>query len=108
MQVYTLWIQIKPIFEMIKNAVQTAFNFTPIGMAINGIKAVHAKIQQHKVKHNALGSASFGGGMTLVGEQGPELVNLPRGSRIVLDFLIAQLCRSFGCASIPFELRSPD
>lgn len=32
---------------------------------------------------NAIGSSSFRGGMTMVGERGPELVSLPRGSRIL-------------------------
>ena len=32
---------------------------------------------------NAIGSLAFGGGVTRVGETGPELVMLPRGSRIV-------------------------
>ena len=31
---------------------------------------------------HALGTRSFGGGMTLVGERGPELVSLPQGSSI--------------------------
>lgn len=31
---------------------------------------------------NATGTSFFGGGLTMVGERGPELVQLPRGSRI--------------------------
>jgi hypothetical protein len=32
---------------------------------------------------NANGTTNWRGGMTLVGERGPELVNLPRGSQVV-------------------------
>jgi hypothetical protein len=34
------------------------------------------------IPHLAKGTRNFGGGLALVGEQGPELVNLPRGSRV--------------------------
>lgn len=34
-------------------------------------------------RHNALGSSSFVGGLTWVGEYGPEVVNLPRGSQVL-------------------------
>ena len=33
-------------------------------------------------ENNAAGTPYFRGGLTLVGERGPELVTLPRGSRI--------------------------
>ena len=42
--------------------------------------------------HNATGTADWRGGLTWVGEAGPELVNLPRGSQI----LNAQDSRSLG------------
>jgi hypothetical protein len=35
------------------------------------------------VPANANGTTNFQGGMTLVGERGPELVNLPRGSQVI-------------------------
>lgn len=34
------------------------------------------------IPHLATGTSGFGGGMALVGEQGPELVNLPRGAEV--------------------------
>jgi prefoldin subunit 5 len=34
------------------------------------------------IAHNALGTPYFGGGLSIVGEQGPELVTLPRGVAI--------------------------
>jgi TP901 family phage tail tape measure protein len=33
--------------------------------------------------HNALGTDNWRGGMTWVGERGPELVNLPKGSQVI-------------------------
>ena len=36
-----------------------------------------------KVGHNAAGTNFWGGGLTWLDEQGPELVNLPRGSQVI-------------------------
>ncbi len=77
-----LWNKIKPIFEKIANIAKVAFNFTPVGIAVNTVKTVTEKVNKNKTPHNALGSTNFEGGQTLVGEYGPELVNLPAGSRI--------------------------
>lgn len=77
-----LWNKIKPIFENIAKFAKFAFNFTPIGIAVNTVKTVTEKVNKNKVPHNALGSTNFEGGQTLVGEYGPELVNLPNGARI--------------------------
>lgn len=49
------------------------------GIAVGGMKLTQAAAP----KHNALGTSYFGGGTTLVGEYGPELVNLPRGSQVL-------------------------
>lgn len=35
------------------------------------------------VGHNAMGTADWRGGLTWVGEQGPELLNLPRGAQVI-------------------------
>ncbi|HEV7216696.1 MAG TPA: hypothetical protein VGP33_16440 [Chloroflexota bacterium] len=35
------------------------------------------------VGHNALGTTDWRGGLTWVGEQGPELLNLPRGAQVI-------------------------
>ena len=35
------------------------------------------------VGHNAMGASDWRGGLTWVGEQGPELVNLPRGAQVL-------------------------
>lgn len=39
--------------------------------------------------HNATGTSNWRGGMTWVGERGPELVNLPRGSQVIPNNKIA-------------------
>lgn len=35
------------------------------------------------IGHNANGTNNWGGGLTMVGERGPELVNLPSGSQVI-------------------------
>lgn len=70
-----LWQKIKPIFEKIAKAAQIAFSFTPVGMMVNAVKKV-------KPQKNALGTASSSGGLSLVGEYGPELVNIPKGASV--------------------------
>jgi hypothetical protein len=41
-----------------------------------------SSINKPRVPHNAVGTRFFEGGMTMVGERGPELADLPRGTRI--------------------------
>ena len=48
----------------------------------NEIVNAAQKSGQSKPKYNARGTEYYGGGETWVGEEGPELVELPRGSRI--------------------------
>lgn len=70
-----MWQKIKPIFEKIAKAAQIAFSFTPVGMMVNAVKKV-------KPQKNALGTSSSSGGLSLVGEYGPELVNIPKGASV--------------------------
>ena len=70
-----LWAKVKPIFENIAKFAQIAFSFTPVGMAMNVAK-------QLKPQKHALGTSSASGGLSLVGEYGPELVNLQKGSSV--------------------------
>ena len=49
-----------------------------IASAVAGIVGAFAAIPQF-----AEGTTNFGGGTALVGELGPELVNLPRGSDVI-------------------------
>lgn len=48
---------------------------------INKIKNVVSTVRE-KIGHNARGTNYWRGGLTWVGEQGPELIELPRGSKI--------------------------
>ena len=54
------------------------------GIAVAGVNALFGKIQQSlsKTPKFARGTKNAPGGVALVGEQGPELVNLPRGSQV--------------------------
>ena len=51
--------------------------------AISG--AVHwlGSSDVHATRHKAAGGYVFGGGPVLVGERGPEVVNLPGGSNVI-------------------------
>jgi hypothetical protein len=54
-----------------------------LGLQLAGIGAFGKKIQTNvNTPHYALGTNFARGGMSLVGERGPELVNLPRGSKV--------------------------
>lgn len=84
------WVKIQPILAKIANGIKTAFNFTPVGILYNTAKTIAGKVQQHeankpkgKIAKNALGSSSFKGGPTWVGEKGPEIVDdIPKGASI--------------------------
>jgi len=62
---------------------------------IDGInKDVEITVHTHYVSdgggdvgHNAGGTSNWRGGLTWVGEQGPELVNLPRGAQVIAEWL---------------------
>ncbi len=82
-----LWNKVKPIFENIAKFAKIAFSFTPAGMIIN-------TAQKIKPQKNALGTSSSSGGLSLVGEYGPELVNLNRGSSVTPANKTKQLLNS--------------
>lgn len=50
--------------------------------ALAGINPIFNVARSMLFPKNARGTDHFGGGWTWVGEQGPELINLPRGSKI--------------------------
>ena len=49
--------------------------------AVNSVKSTTSTVSQEYAR-NARGSRYWTGGETVVGEEGPEIVSLPRGSRI--------------------------
>jgi hypothetical protein len=61
------------------------FKFAPgIGTIIAGIAAVAiGALLQKAIPQFADGVTNFGGGLALVGERGPELVRLPKGSDVI-------------------------
>ncbi len=78
--VKTVWSVIKPIVEDIGNAVSTVSGlFGKVSDVVSsGGKGVSLNIGK-----NAAGDNNWRGGLTWVGEKGPELVDLPGGSRIL-------------------------
>ena len=61
-------VNIKPIKLMVENS---------------GTDGVASKKEQKSIKGNAFGTNSWTGGLSWVGERGPELVDLPRGARVL-------------------------
>ncbi|MEG1686641.1 MAG: hypothetical protein RR276_02025 [Angelakisella sp.] len=53
-----------------------------IGNTIGNIKVPTPRIQTERIPTHAKGTAFHPGGLAIVGEQGPELVDLPRGSKV--------------------------
>ena len=88
--VSAVWSFLKPIFDTIKNAIHD------ITKGLGSVEGVASKIggAVGSVGH-LLGFASgtdyAPGGVALVGERGPELVNLPRGSQVVPNHKLGQL-----------------
>ena len=80
-----LWQKIEPIFNKIKEAVEFAFRFTAIGAVVNVTKNISERVKQRRKeepKGFASGTNYFSGGLALVGEKGPELVQLPSATKI--------------------------
>jgi len=77
------------IGEAIKNGVKGAFSFitSKIDAFKNGFNSLKQKIEnfgkgKSKTGNNAAGTQYWTGGSTWVGENGPELVDLPSGSKV--------------------------
>lgn len=76
------------ISQLIEMGIRFAI-FEAIGMAIGvpGLGKASLGIGPG-VGRNALGTDNWGGGLTMVGEHGPELIGAPRGSQIVPNNLL--------------------
>ena len=78
------------VFNGIMNIVEKTYNFIKplingIGSAVSGISgAVSSGLSwvASKIGGNATGTKYWGGGLSLVGEHGPELVQMPSGSKV--------------------------
>ena len=78
------------VFDGIKGVVEKAYNFVKplidgIGSAVSGISgAVSSGLGwvASKIGKNATGTKYWRGGLSVVGEHGPELVQMPSGSKV--------------------------
>lgn len=93
-KIKSMWEKIKPIFEKIAKIAKIAFQFTPVGMAINAGKAVAGAVEKHK--KNALGTSYYSGGSTRINEFGGEIVDLPQGSRIIPHDISREMAKNSG------------
>jgi len=78
-----LWYSIKVGGAAAINTFISLLNKIP-GVHITkvGVAPLPKAAGNKKIGHNATGTANWGGGLTWVNERGPELIDLPRGSRI--------------------------
>lgn len=87
-----LGVIFKNVFSAISSVVKKAYDFIKplidgiggmISTVSNGVSAVaNAITGKGKKKKNATGTKYFSGGISLVGEHGPELVQMPNGSKV--------------------------
>lgn len=71
-----------PLGNFIRLAMQAYDAIVSLTRAIGG-KDLNAKLHSLKIPGFATGVENFSGGLAVVGERGPELVNLPRGSSVI-------------------------
>lgn len=84
-----VWDVLKPIFEGIgtgisdmTSGIKTGFGNVKDFFSIGGGSDKKDK-KNKKIGANARGTNNWSGGLTWVGEEGPELIDLPRGSRVL-------------------------
>lgn len=67
-------------FEWISEKIE-AFK-TGVGNVVDTVKTTAASAKDKVLGHNATGTPYWRGGQTVVGEHGPEVVDLPKGSKV--------------------------
>jgi TP901 family phage tail tape measure protein len=75
---------VNAIIQDVKNMVNSIIDH--IDNLIKGVNSVSSKVHLPaipEIPHFASGTSNAPGGLSLVGENGPELVNLPRGSQVI-------------------------
>lgn len=75
---------VRSITDTVKGMINTVIN--GINTVIRGANKVGGLVGSggmSEIPHFADGVRNFGGGLAVVGEEGPELVNLPRGSSVI-------------------------
>ena len=92
---------IKPILDLIGGAFDAVFGgiSNVVGGAVNVLNKVTGGGKSTKVGKNARGTNYWGGGLTMVGEEGPELVNLPTGSKVASNAKTSRLMGAGGGTS---------
>lgn len=86
---------VKQIFtdigEAIKSALMKPFEWISekiaafkegVGGIVDSVKEKAAGVKEKVIGHNATGTPYWRGGQTVVGEHGPEVVDLPKGSKV--------------------------
>lgn len=71
-----------PLGNFIRLAMQAYDAIVSLTRAIGG-KDLNAKLHSLKIPGFATGVENFSGGLAVVGERGPEVVSLPRGSSVI-------------------------
>lgn len=89
------------IFNTVTGAIKTGFNniidlVNGVIGHINSINVGGVGVHIDLIPHLASGTDFFGGGLAVMGEQGPELAHLPRGSRVIPAAQTAQMLSGGG------------
>ncbi len=77
--VSSVWDIVKPILEALGTGI--GFVAEKVGSLANWVAGKRAA-SKNNAQNNALGTSYFSGGQTWLAEHGPELVTLPKGSKI--------------------------
>lgn len=85
--IQTVWNTIKPVIDAIADGLSW------VADKVGGLFSWFGGSGGGEVGANAEGTNNWRGGVTVVGERGPELVDLPRGSRILPNKESAQLMK---------------
>ena len=86
--VSSVWSKVKPIVEGIGNGLSWVAN------KVKGLLGMGGGGDGGSVGSNAEGTNNWRGGPTWVGERGPELVDLPKGSRVLPNKESVQLAQN--------------
>lgn len=95
--IQTVWNIIKPVVESIQAGLDTVANAWDwlVGKVTGETKKEsNASSSSESVGKNAMGTDNWRGGLTWVGENGAELIDLPKGTRILPNKTSARLMNS--------------
>lgn len=77
------------LIKSLKAALDSLFKNPVAGIAVGiGLVALGGLLKNIKIPGFASGVNNFSGGLAIVGERGPELVNLPRGSDVIPNHML--------------------